>query len=362
VQPPLQKQHEWNAAAFEDAFTVLNFQSLEIAEMFFGDAILLITGCVRALFVASPGHDLIASDYSAIEGVVGAVIAGEQWRIETFEKGEDIYLKSASNTTGKSYEFYLEYKKSTGKHHPDRQPYGKIDELSSFYGGGIGAQKAFGADEYFTDDQIRDKVRKWRRASPRVVQLWGGQERPDQFGTWQKELFGLEGAAIRAVQIPWTPGHVQASHPLSPAITFLYDGNALYCILPSGRRLTYHQPRLTVGTKFSVDNLTLCFWGWNTNPKMGAVGWVLMDTYGGKLTENVVQAVARDILAYAIVKAQKAGYPVVLHIHDEIVAELPHGVGSVAQLESIMSDLPPWAKGWPLVAKGGWRGRRYRKD
>jgi DNA polymerase len=134
----------------------------------------------------------------------------------------------------------------------------------------------------------------------------------------------------------------------------------LYCQLPSGRYITYHKPSLEFSDR-RPGTYSITFEGWNTNQNNGSVGWVRMYTYGGRLTENVVQAVARDILAHAIVSLEKAGYPVVLHVHDEIVAEVPEGHGSIEEFEEIMSTLPGWAKGWPIKASGGWRAKRYGK-
>ena len=108
--------------------------------------------------------------------------------------------------------------------------------------------------------------------------------------------------------------------------------------------------------------MKLTYMGWNSNYQKGPIGWLRLDTYGGKLVENVTQAVARDILAYALVNVERAGYPVVLHVHDEITSEVLEGTGSIKEFETIMATLPSWAKGWPIKASGGWRDKRYRKD
>jgi DNA polymerase len=369
VQPPTIQKHQWNPAAFTDAFEVINTGSLAFVEMVFGDACQLVIGCLRALFVAAPGHDLMASDFSAIEGVVTAALAGEEWRLDVFRRGEDIYLESASRITGIAVEVYKEHKRRTGKHHPHRQPFGKVAELSSGYGGWIGAWLQFGADEFFTEAEIKTHVLAWRAASPWIVELWGGQVRLDKSREWsdrwtfKPEYFGLEGMAIQAVLNPGRSFTYRAPHPLAQPITYLMRGDVLYCILPSGRALTYHAPRIRAGSQgLYKDGVTLSYEGWNTNPKNGGFGWVRMDTYGGKLTENVVQAVARDILAFAIINLMRAGYPVVLHVHDEIVAEIIKTFGTVEEFETIMARMPVWAQGWPLRAAGGWRGWRYRKD
>ena len=101
---------------------------------------------------------------------------------------------------------------------------------------------------------------------------------------------------------------------------------------------------------------------WNTDPKKGPRGWIRVDTYGGKLVENLVQATARDILTHAMVNLEDAGYPIVLHVHDEIVSEVLKNFGSIEEFEKIMGTMPLWADGWPIRAAGGWRGKRYRKD
>jgi len=134
-------------------------------------------------------------------------------------------------------------------------------------------------------------------------------------------------------------------------------GDALFCKLLSGRKLTYHRPRLIPDrTPWGKEVLKITYEG------RDGYTWARTDTYGGKLTENIVQATARDIPAHAPVKVHAAGYLPVLHVHDEIVAEIPEGQGSVEEVEALMCDLPDWCKDWPLRAAGGWRGKRYRKD
>ncbi len=142
-------------------------------------------------------------------------------------------------------------------------------------------------------------------------------------------------------------------------IQFGVKNDVLYIRLPSGRSLTYHEPRLIDSTDpLGVPIKQIMFMGVNPVTKK----WDIRTTYGGRLTENIVQAVARDIQANSIVQLEKAGYSVILHVHDEIVSEVKAGTGSVEEFERIMSTMPDWASTWPVKAKGGWRGRRYKKD
>ena len=304
-----------------------------------GDSIAAVSGCLRGLFCAAPGHDLICSDFSAIEAVVLAELAGETWRQDVFRTHGKIYETSASKLTGKTLEYYLEYKKENDKHHPHRK-LGKVAELASGYGGGLGAWKAFGADEFMDDDQIRESVKAWRDASPMVVALW----------------WGLQDAALMAIT---NPGYCYAYRGISYGVS----DDILYCQLPSGRRLTYHQPRIHQKMMpWGKETTCITYYGWNSNYLNGPVGWMRLETYGPKLTENLVQAVSRDILAHSMLALDRAGYPIVLHVHDEVVSEVPHGCGSVEEFEQIMGRMPAWATGWPVKAAGGWRGLRYRKD
>jgi len=349
------KPLEWSADAAMDALTIIAMRLLPLVEMYFGNAVAAVSGCLRALFVAALGHDLICSDYNAIEAVVLAALAGCQWRLDVFATHGKIYEASASAISGIPLADFLAYRKEHGAHHPLRKKLGKVAELASGYQGWIGAWKNFGADEYFTDDEIKSHILAWRAASPEIVEFWGGQHRgkPWQAG-YRAEYFGVEGAAIQAVL---RPGETFAYRD----VAYFMRGDALYCRLPSGRLLTYHHPRLTVSSR-AEDEYALSFEGWNTNPKMGPIGWQTMWTYGGKLTENIVQAVARDILYDAKLRLRNAGYRVVLHVHDEVVCEQPEGWGSVEEVERLMMVRPSWASTWPIKASGGWRGKRYRKD
>lgn len=335
-EEPIYRTVEWNPKAVEDAIELLNTRSLAAVEYYFGNAVEIMSSCLRGMFISAPGKDLICSDYSAIEAVVLAALAGEEWRLEVFRTHGKIYEMSASKITGTPFEEYELYKSTSGTHHPDRK-IGKVAELASGFQGSVGGWKAFGAGEFFSDEQILENVQAWRKASPNIVRFW----------------YGLEQAAHNAVL---TPGEWFDCR----GIKYICKQNVLYCKLLSGRLITYHRPILSPHEKFE-GKLSLSFEGWNTNPKHGKIGWIRMNTYGGKLTENVVQATARDILANAIINLESSGYPVVLHVHDEIVVEMDEGKGSVEELEAIMSAMPEWAKGWPIKAKGGWRAKRYNK-
>jgi len=352
--PELGKPTGWSGEAVDATLDVIKSGALVVVEHIFGDAQLAISGCIRGLFVAAEGKEFICSDFSSIEAVVTAMVAGEQWRIDLFRTHGKIYEKSASDITGVPFEEMLAHKERTGEHHPDRNKYGKYAELACGFGGWIGAWKAFGADKHLSEEEIRKAILAWRDASPAIVELWGGQVRGKPWAPERKELFGLEGAAISAVQ---NPGKAYAYR----MIAYCVVDDVLYCRLPSGRYLTYHQPRLTQSPRWP-DHLSLSFMGYNTNPKMGPMGWGRIETYGGRLTENCIQAIARDVLREAVLNLEKAGYPIVLRVHDELVAEVPAGYGSIEEFERIMATMPAWAADWPIRAAGGWRGLRYRKE
>ena len=224
---------------------------------------------------------------------------------------------------------------------------------NSGYGGWIPAWKNFGADKFMDDDTIRRNILAWREVSPKIVEAWGGQTNGKP---WEGERwwYGLEGAFLQATTqpntfIPWRNG-----------VGYIYKSGNVYCQLPSGRFITYHNVVLHPHRKWE-GQYSISFEGWNTNAKMGPMGWVRLETYGGRLFENVVQAVARDLLANAAVNLHTKGYRLRLRVHDELVVSVPEGWGTVEEMESIMNTLPAWAEGWPVRAAGGWRGKRFRK-
>lgn len=350
---------EWSAEAVEDALEVIRTRSVALVQLFFGDALLTVSGCLRGLFCAAPGHELIASDYSAIEAVVAAALAGEQWRLDVFAGDTSIYLESASRAFGVPVADMLEYHKANGMHHPLRDK-GKRMELGLGFGGWVGALRSPQINYEGTDDELKDAILKWRAASPAIVYMWGGQEKRDGW-TRTPCMYGLEGTAILAMQAagPWHD--VARLNGTLSGLAFQFDGSHLRMRLPSGRALTYRNAQLERSMRDFGGEWSVSFEGYNSNPKAGAIGWQRMYQYGGRWMENACQAVARDIQRSAILNLERAGYPVVLHVYDEDVAEVPIGQGSVEGLEAQMMRLPAWAAGWPIKAAGGWRGRRYRK-
>ncbi len=328
---------EWGNNAVKYALEVFKTQDLAVAEAYFGDAVAAVSGCLRGLFSASPGHDFICSDYSAIEAVVLAMLAGEQWRIDVFRTHGKIYEMSASKITGTPFEDMMSHKEKTGEHHPLRKKIGKVAELASGYQGSVGAWKAFGADKHFeNDDAILEAVRTWRKESPAIVDLW----------------YKVQDFAILAIQNP----HHEYEHR---GLKFRCIEGVFQIQLLSGRRLNYHDPKLIPDTTpWGKETFKITYMGRDSYTHQ----WTRLDTYGGKLVENITQATARDILANALLNLDDAGYFPVLHVHDEAVAEIQEGFGSVGEFETIMNRMPDWATGWPIHAAGGWRGKRYRKD
>lgn len=335
------QEKEWGVDSVAYAIDLIKKYDIPHIESILGPCVAVVSGCLRGLFCAAPGKDLISSDYNSIEAVVLAMLADEPERIQVFKTHGKIYELSASKISGIPFQEFLDYKNNTGNHHPLRKKIGKVAELASGYQGSVGAWKAFGADKHFrNDDEILAAVRKWRRDNPNIVKFW----------------YGLEDAARSAIQFPGRQFKYRD-------ISYQMSGDVLFCKAFDGRTLQYHNPKLTPGvTPWGREVLKISYMGWNSNSQKGPVGWMEMDTYGGKLVENVVQWVSRCILSHAMINLDAAGYQIVLHVHDEPVAEVPEGFGSIEEFERIMIDLPPWAKDWPVRASGGWRGKRYRKD
>lgn len=296
----------------------------DLFEFVYEDVPGTLSQLIRSAFVASPGGRFIDCDFSAIEARVIAWLAGEKWRQKVFAEGGDIYCMSASQMFGVPV-------KKHGENGHLRQK-GKVAELACGYCGGLGAMKAMGADKMgLTDEEIKDIVNRWREKSPNIVKLWKGMEQ----------------AAIRAIN---NKRPVDCRHGMQ----FSVEEGCLFMRLPSGRRIAYQAPG-TAENRFGGESIT--YLGVDQTTRK----WDVMETYSGKLVENAVQAIARDCLAVAMTRLDAAGYKIVMHIHDEMVADMPEGQGSLAEVEEIMSQPIDWAPGLILNAEG-WEDRYFKKD
>ncbi|WP_270578014.1 DNA polymerase [Caldibacillus thermoamylovorans] len=271
----------------------------------------ILSQLVRTALIPSKGHRFIVSDFSAIEARIIAWYAGEKWRLNVFQTHGKIYEASASAMFNVPIE-------SIHKGSPLRQK-GKIAELALGYQGGPYALVSMGALEMgLKESELQGLVDAWRAANPNIVQFW----------------YAVNTAAINAVKYKGT----EKTHGL----VFQYLRGILYITLPSGRKLAYIRPRLEPN-KFGTESIV--FDGLDEKNKWGKV-----HTYGGKLAENIVQATARDCLAVAMMRLYKAGYQIVMHIHDEVVLDVPYRFGSLDEVEEIMSETIEWAPGLPLNA------------
>lgn len=281
----------------------------------------VLSQLIRTAFIPKAGCSFYVADFSAVEARVIAWLSGEAWRQKAFANNKDIYCESASQMFGVP----------VVKHgiNGELRQKGKIAELALGYGGSIGALKAMGATKMgLTDDELPPLVSMWREASPKIVQFW-----------WDVDKAAKD--CIRTNLPIKTHG-----------MNFTYQGNCLFIELRSGRKLCYPQPKIGIN-RFGSESIT--FMGINTVKKWGRI-----ETYGAKLVENIVQATSRDLLALAMQRLEKAGYPSVMHIHDETVIEAPSGK-SLDDIIAIMTETPAWAKGLILNA-AGFIGNFYQKD
>lgn len=291
----------------------------------FGETAFVFSELIRTAFIPSDGCRFVVSDFAAIEARVLAWIAGEEWTLEAFRQGKDIYCETAS----------MMYRVPVEKHGQNshlRQK-GKVAVLACGYQGGVGAMKRMDKGGSIPEDELQSVVDQWREANPKVVKLWRTYEL----------------AAKTAIQEHRT---VRLAH----GIAFSYINRNLFIQLPSGRKLCYWDTRLKQDDY--TGRLSITYMGVNQETKQ----WGETETYGGKLVENIVQATARDCLAVAMTRVSDLGYKIVMHVHDEMIVDVPNtDTEAPGRINAIMAQPIDWAEGLPL--KGDtYETPFYKKD
>ena len=291
----------------------------------FGETAFVFSELIRTAFIPSDGCRFVVSDFAAIEARVISWISGEEWRLEAFRAGKDIYCETASQM----------YKVPVVKHGENghlRQK-GKVAELACGYQGGIGAMKRMDKGGTIPEEELQAVVDAWRAANPKIPKLWRT----------------CELAAKTAIEEHRT---VRIAH----GIAFSYINGNLFIKLPSGRKLCYWDTRLKLDPRDGRDHIV--YMGVNQETKQ----WGETETYGGKLVENIVQATARDCLAVAMTRVSELGYKIVMHVHDEMIVDVPNeDKEAPAVINDIMGQPIDWAPGLPL--KGDtYETPFYKKD
>ena len=306
----------------ELARNLVKEQRFEDLDLLYDSTPEVLSELIRTAFVPKPGCRFIVADFSAIEARVLAWFAGEQWRLDTFAEGGDIYCASASKMFG------IPVVKHGVNGHLRQK--GKIAELALGYGGAVGALTSMGAlDMGLQEEELQPLVSQWRNSNPHITKFW-----------WD-----VDAAAVKAVK--------ERTEVAMGKLCFTYRSGILFVTLPSGRKLSYIKPRMTQN-RFGRESLS--YEGVGESKK-----WMRIETYGPKLVENIVQATARDLLAQAMLRLRNQGFEIVMHIHDEAVLEVPDGVSDVDEICRIMSEAPDWAAGLPLRADG-YACAFYKKD
>lgn len=278
----------------------------------FGETAFIFSELVRTAFIASEGCRFVVSDFSAIEARVLAWMAGEKWVLDAFRDGKDIYCETAS----------MMYRVPVVKHGENGhlRAKGKVAVLACGYQGGIGAMKAMDKGGTIPEDELQAVVDAWRKANPKIVKLW----------------YDYETAAKTAIQERRT---VKRPH----GIEFSYRLGNLFIKLPGGRKLCYVDAWIKLNPNTGRESIV--YMGVNQETKR----WGEAETYGGKLVENVTQAIARDCLAEAMQRVTAAGYRIVMHVHDEMIVDVPNeDTEAAAKITELMSVAPQWAEGLPL--------------
>ena len=318
----LQNLPQNHISTLDEARELVKMGCFDMVESIYGNTPDILSQLIRTMLIAKPRHKFIVADFSAIEARVLAWLAGEEWRMEAFKNGEDIYCASASQMFGVP----------VVKHgiNGELRQKGKVAELACGYGGAAGALISMGAlDMGLSEEELPDLIDDWRNSNPKIVQFW-----------WD-----IEKAAIETIK-----DHKDRQ---VGRIGVSFSSNTLWLQLPSGRRLAYVKPKLQPNR---FGRLSITYEGLGQNNK-----WSRIETYSGKLVENITQATARDLLAEAMWRIEKAGLDIVGHVHDEVILEVPESSVSVEDVCQIMNQNPKWADGIVLNS-AGYQGVYYFKD
>lgn len=305
----------------DDVDSVIEQMRLRVPSEIDGEPMEALSSCLRGMLIASEDHRLICADYSSIEARALAWLADHEDVLDVFKDGKDIYKFTAANMYGVSYNEVSKNERFVGK----------VATLALGYQGGVRAfqkmAEVYGAN---VDERQALKIRNdWREANAPIVKLWVDTERA------ARNAVSYKGQTYKAAkgEFKWL------------------NGDLLFK-LPSNRILSFPEAKLVQGDR----GMNLVYSGMNNHTHK----WGEIQAYGGSLVQSITQAVARDLLAQAVLRLEKAGYPVVLHVHDEIVADVPNGFGSLKDFERLMCVLPDWGKGLPIDAEG-YESERYRK-
>ena len=295
----------------------------DMVESIYGNTPDILSQLIRTMLVPKDGCEFVIADFSAIEARVLAWLAGEDWVLQAFRDGKDLYCATASQMFGVPVVKH-------GVNGELRQK-GKIATLACGYGGSTGALISMGALSMgLKEDELPDIIESWRVANPKIVQFW-----------WD-----IEKAAIQTIK--------DQKERTVQRIKIQFYANTLWLVLPSGRKLAYIKPKLQPNR---FGRMAITYEGLGQNNK-----WCRGETYSGKLVENITQATARDLLAEAMWRLERAGFSIVAHVHDEVILEAPKGSTTVDAVCGIMNQNPSWAEGLPLSSAGYIGEKFYFKD
>lgn len=338
---PLNLARNWEHVEPEQLVRDIHYGDDDWLDLVYGDAMEAVSKASRHWIMAAPGHRIMAGDFTSIEAIILACLAGEEWKIKAFRRKEKLYERMAEKI------HKLPVGTVTKETHPMERSDGKTAELAAGYGGALGAWLKFDNSGRHTDERIIEIIKTWREEHPMTVALWRG----------------LEDASMEAVLYGRETGYRDTG--------FEMVDEWLSMILPNGKRIWYrdpivkwgmprwHQPKenedCAAGTCRCREQPRL------TYMSMKEGQWKRVSTYGARLVENLCQATSREVLKPAALAAEAAGYPVILTVYDEIVAEIPDGFGSKQEFTDLMvGPHEDWYASYPISAEV-WEGQRYKK-
>ena len=318
----LQNLPQNHISTLDEARTLVKMGCFDMVESIYGNTPDVLSQLIRTMLIPRDGCEFIVADFSAIEARVLAWEAGEQWVLDAFKNGEDLYCATASQM------FHV----PVVKHgiNGDLRQKGKIATLACGYGGSSGALISMGALQMgLKEEELPEIIDSWREANPKIVQYWWDVEKAamQAFKTGERQDIGR--------------------------ISFAFSSGTLWIVLPSGRKLAYLVPKQQPNR---FGRMSLTYEGVGQNHK-----WARQETYSGRLVENATQAIARDILAEAMARIEDESLNIVAHVHDEVIIEAPKGKYTVEEICQLMAANPDWCDGLPLAA-AGYKGDYYFKD